>query len=105
MTEKINCVLFSEEGNQANTRLEVASYPGLLTQVQWRSQEIAFARAQRGHTMFVRTSAQSAEDYWGVWGHPPPENLEILQPPRSVLRPYTIAKCKSLMANSRMMSV
>ena len=36
MTEKINCVLFSEEGYQANTtgtRLEVASYPGLLTQV------------------------------------------------------------------------
>ena len=36
MTEKINCVLFSGEGNQANTtctRLEVALYPGLLTQV------------------------------------------------------------------------
>ena len=33
MTEKINWVLFSEEGNQANTRLEVASYPGLLKQV------------------------------------------------------------------------
>ena len=30
---------------------------------------------------------------------------QILQPPRSVLRPYTIVKCKSLMANSRMMSV
>ena len=26
-------------------------------------------------------------------------------PPRSVLMPYTVAKCKSLMANSRMMSV
>ena len=36
MTEKINSVLFSEEGNQANTtctRLAVASYPGLFTQV------------------------------------------------------------------------
>ena len=35
-TEKINCVLFSEEGNQANTtctRLEVTSYSGLFTQV------------------------------------------------------------------------
>ena len=27
--------------------------------------------------------------------HPPPR---ILQPPRSVLRPYTVAKCKSLTA-------
>ena len=27
----------------------------------------------------------------------------ILQPPRSVLRPYTVVKCKSLTANSRMM--
>ena len=44
----------------------------------------------------------SAEAYRGVWGHPPPG---ILQPPRSVLRPYTEAKCKSRMANSRMMSV
>ena len=30
----------------------------------------------------------------GVWGIPP----RILQPPRSVLRPYTVAKCKSLKA-------
>ena len=29
----------------------------------------------------------------------------ILQLPRSVLRPYTVVKCKSLTANSRMMSV
>ena len=29
----------------------------------------------------------------------------ILQPPRSVLRPYTVAKCKSTTANSRMMRV
>ena len=35
-------------------------------------------------------------------GHPPtPENLGILQPPKSVLRPNTVVKCKSLMANSR----
>ena len=46
---------------------------------QWRSQDITVARAQHGHTiMFVRTSAQSAEAYKGVWGHPPPG---ILQPP------------------------
>ena len=38
----------------------------------------------------------------GSGGYPPPENLGILQPPRSVLRPYTVAKCKSLTANSRM---
>ena len=28
---------------------------------QWRSQDIADARAQHGHTTFVRNSAQSAE--------------------------------------------
>ena len=72
---------------------------------QWRSQDIAVARAQHGHTTFVRTSAQNAEAYRGARGHPPPENLGILQPLRSVLRPYTVAKCKSLTANSRMMSV
>ena len=37
-----------------------------------------------------------------LWGHPP---QGILQPPRSVVRPYTIAKYKSLTANSRMMSI
>ena len=64
--------------------------------LQWRSQDIAIARAQHGHTMFVRTSVRSAKAYRGVWGHPP----------RSVLRPYyTVAKCKPLTANSRMMSV
>ena len=56
---------------------------------QWCSQDIAVARTQHGHTTFVQTSAQR-----GVWGHPPPENLGILQPPRSVLKPYTVAKCK-----------
>ena len=46
-----------------------------------------------GHSMgtlrgtFVRTSTRSAEAYRGVWGHSPPG---ILQPPRSVLRPYTV---------------
>ena len=65
---------------------------------QWRSQDIAVARAQHGHTTFVRTSARSAEAYRGVWGHPPPPPPRILQPPRSVLRPYTVAKCKSLTA-------
>ena len=41
----------------------------------------------------------------GSGGILPAKNLGILQPPRSVLRPYTVAKCKSLTANSRMMSV
>ena len=59
------------------------------TYLQWRSQDIAVARAQR-HTTFVRTSVQSAEAYRGVWGHPP---TRISQPPRSVLRPYTVVKC------------
>ena len=55
------------------------------TQTQWHSQDIAYARAQHGHTTFVRTSAQSAEAFRGVWGHPPPK---ILQPSRSVLRSH-----------------
>ena len=42
---------------------------------QWRSQDIAVARAQHRHTTFVPTSARSAEAYRGVWGHPPPENF------------------------------
>ena len=68
---------------------------GLVSYVnQWRSQDIAIA--------FVRTSARSAEAYRGSGGILPPR---ILQPPRSVLRPYTVVKCKSLTANSRMMSV
>ena len=70
----------------------------ILRGIQWRSQDFAVARAQR-HTMFVRTSARSAEAYRGVWEHPlPPPPPRILQPPRSVLRPYTVAKCKSLKA-------
>ena len=65
-----------------------------LASYQWRSQDIAVARAQHGHTTFVRTSARSAEALGGSEG--------ILQPPGSVLRPYTVAKCKSLMVNARM---
>ena len=80
-----------------------------LSSTQWRSQDITVARAQHGHTTFVRTSTRSAEAYRGIWRHPPPppppEKLGILQPPRSVLRPYTVAKCKSLTAKSHMMSV
>ena len=54
-----------------------------------------------GHSMVPGAKCRSL---WG-WGHPPPENLEILQPPRSVLEPYTVAMCKLLTTNSRMMSV
>ena len=35
---------------------------------QWRSQDITVARAQHGHTTFVRTSARSAEAYSGSGG-------------------------------------
>ena len=73
--------------------------------LQWRSQDSTIARAQHGHTTFVQTSMRSAEAYREVWRHPPSKNLRILQPPRSVLRSYTVAMCKSLTANSRMMSV
>ena len=95
--EEINKSLLCSKG--------VNYYTTELGQLQWRSHEIAVARAQHGHTMFVQTSARSAEAYTGVWGHPPPESLGISQPPRPVLRPYAVAKCKSLTANSRMMSV
>ena len=58
----------------------------LVFYYQWHSQDIAYAKAQHGHTTLVRTSALSAEAFRRVWGHPPHENLGILQPPRSVLR-------------------
>ena len=45
--------------------------------IQWRSQDAADARAQHGHTTFVRSSMQNAEESRGVWGHAPPENLGI----------------------------
>ena len=51
---------------------------------EWRSQDIAVARAQHGHTTFVRASARSAEAYGG--GGPPPENLGIL---REAIKPGT----------------
>ena len=55
---------------------------------QWRSQDIADARAQHGHTTFVRYSARSAEVFRGVWGMLSQKIFGILQPPRSVLRLY-----------------
>ena len=46
------------------------------TRCQWRSQDITDARAQHGHTPFVRTSAQSAEAFGGGGSGPysPQEN-------------------------------
>ena len=90
---------------QINVVCPCCALASAMTWLQWRSQDIAIARAQHGHTTFVRTSTRSAEAYRGIWGRPPAENLEISQPPRSVLRPYTVVKCKSLTANSCMMSV
>ena len=58
----------------------------LVFYYQWRSQDITYAKAQHRYTMLIRTSALSAEAFRRVWGHPAPENLGILQPPRSVLR-------------------
>ena len=55
---------------------------------QWRSQDIADARAQHGYTTFVRTSARSAEAL-GDLGQAP---KKILQPPKSVLKPYVYGK-------------
>ena len=45
----------------------------LIRHYQWRSQDITDARAQYGHTTFVRTSARSAEVFRGSW-EAPPEN-------------------------------
>ena len=70
-------------------------YDLALNSVQWRSQDIADARAQHGHTTFVRTSAQSVEAFRGVWGHPPPKKFRNFTASQLVLRPYTVAKCKS----------
>ena len=53
---------------------------------QWRSQDIAVARVQYGHTMFVRTSARSAEAYRGSGGILP----GILQPPSMAQHEHTI---------------
>ena len=65
---------------------------------QWCSQDIADARAQHGHTTFVRTSARSAEAFRGVH---PQKSFGISQPPRS----GSEAIWKSLTANSHTVSV
>ena len=86
------------------TRLESVEHCGGEPEQQWRGQDIVIARAQHGDTTFVLTSARSAEAYRGVWGILPPEFYGLRRRPgnlRSVLRPYTVAKCKSLTANSR----
>ena len=62
-----------------------------MVSVQWRSQDIAVARAQLRHTTFVRNPARSAEAFRGVLGMLSQKILGILQPPRSVLRPYRSA--------------
>ena len=48
---------------------------------QWRSQDIADARAQHGHTTFVRTSVRGAEAFRGVWGLLPQKILEFYSLP------------------------
>ena len=47
-----------------------------MAQTQWRSQDIADARAQHGPTMFVRTTAQSAGAFRVVQGMLSPENVQ-----------------------------
>ena len=43
-----------------------------------------------GHTVYLRTSAQSAEATRGIWGHAPQEILEAL---RLVCNCYRIGCC------------
>ena len=72
--------------------------------LQWCGQDIADARAQHGHTIFVRTSTQSAEALKKIWGHSPSENLGIYSLPGR-FRDHTVAQCKLLSANLRTMSI
>ena len=53
-------------------------------------------------TLHLYELPREVQKLMGGLGASSPENLGILQPPRSVLRPYTVAKCKSL---TRKMSV
>ena len=75
-----------------------------FTWEQWRSQDITDARAQHGHITCCTNLCAKCRSLRGGWGHPRPENFEILQLPRSVLRP-AVAQCKSFTANMCMMSV
>ena len=43
----------------------------LLCDMQWDSQVIDNARAQHGHTMYLRTTEQSTEATSVGWGHMP----------------------------------
>ena len=58
------------EDRVAQTKTEVKRLKRLISTItsQWRSQDIANARAQHGHTTFVRTSVRGAEAFRGVWG-------------------------------------
>ena len=69
-----------------------------LTDKQWRSQDIGNARAQHGHTMFVRNFAQIAEAHALLI-------LWILQTPRLVMRPYRSAVYVAYTPNSHTVSV
>ena len=67
--------------------------------LQWRSQDIADARGQHGHTMFVRNSevkkhlgeSEACMLFQNIFG--------VLQPPTSVLRPYHSAVHVTYTAN------
>ena len=63
------------------------------------------ARAQHGHTMFVRTSTQSAEALRGSGVCSPRKFLEISQPPSLVLKPYHSEVYITYTANSCMVSI
>ena len=50
----------------------------VIWRIQWRSQDIAVARAQHGHTTFVQTSARNTKAYRGSGGILPPEFYSLL---------------------------
>ena len=54
-------------------------------QLQWRSQDIADARAQHGHTTFLYKLLREVQKHLGGLGH---KLFTISQPPRSVLKLY-----------------
>ena len=86
----------------ARLHIKLIQYPPL----QWRSQDIIVARAQHGCILRLYKLQHKVQKLIGGFGGILlPENLGILQPPRSVLRPYTVAKYKSLTVNSHNMSI
>ena len=72
---------------------------------EWRSQDIADARAQMG-MLCLYELLRKVEKHLGGLGHAPPEKFFwISQPPRSVLKPYRSAVYITYTANLRTVNI